>query len=276
MWEGGGAGSTMGRTRNPVQGARAPTRRPAAGGGRMISANTGFLWSDRPFLERIRLAGRHGFDAVEFHDEAQRESVADVRAVLAEAGVALLGLNTDMGEGGAGVPGREAEARAAIEHAVRTVRALGGTAVHVLAGRAQESERAWATYRDNLAHACDRAEGLTILIEPLSTVPDYLLSDLDRARSVIEWVGRPNLKIMFDVFHVASARGDDAIVEAYRAHAPAIGHVQVAHPRSRHEPDPALVLALREAGHRGAIGAEYVPETSVEAGLGWMDAVRAG
>jgi hydroxypyruvate isomerase len=34
-----------------------------------FSANTGFLWKDRPFLQRIRAAAASGFDAVEFHDE---------------------------------------------------------------------------------------------------------------------------------------------------------------------------------------------------------------
>lgn len=45
----------------------------------MIAANTGFLFKDRPFIERIAAAAAAGFDAVEFHDEAQRENLDDVR-----------------------------------------------------------------------------------------------------------------------------------------------------------------------------------------------------
>ena len=257
-----------------------------------IAANTGFLWKSLPFPERIARAGRAGFDAVEFHDEAQDHDLADVRAALREAGLPLLGLNARMGDtaGCAGVPGMEARAREDIDHAIETAAMLNGRAVHVLAGKVNESEEAWEAYRANLLYAAQRAaasrtpaapDGITVLIEPLSAkaMPGYLLASVARAASVIEWVGASNLKIMFDVFHVRS-NGDD-VVETCRAYAPHIGHVQLAHPETRHEPPTAgphavgpMIAALREAGHGGEFGAEYVPEAEVEDGLGWMAAAR--
>ncbi len=43
----------------------------------IFSANLGFLWTDRPFLERIAAARAAGFSAVEFHDQAQRGGTRD-------------------------------------------------------------------------------------------------------------------------------------------------------------------------------------------------------
>ena len=260
----------------------------------VIAANTGFLWKDRPFLERIALAGRAGFDAVEFHDEAQGENLGDVRAALHEAGLPLLGLNARMGEtvGRAGLPGHEAAARGDIDAAIEAAAMLGGRAVHVLAGKVDDGddEEAWATYRANLAYACERAAasrtsaapgGLTVLIEPLSAaaMPGYLLTSVGRAASVIEWVGAANLKIMFDVFHVRA--NGDPVVRTYADHAAHVGHVQLAHPETRAEPPTegehavvGMVEAFRAAGYAGAFGAEYKPEGAVENGLGWMTTLR--
>ena len=41
-----------------------------------FSANTGYLWKELPFLDRIRSAKKHGFHSVELHDEAHFEDLA--------------------------------------------------------------------------------------------------------------------------------------------------------------------------------------------------------
>lgn len=243
----------------------------------MIAANLGFLWKDLPLTERIARAKAAGFDAVELHDDAQGQ-VEAVHAALETAGLPLLGLNAHMGAtaGCAGIPEMERQARADIDSAVEAARALGGTGVHVLAGVVPDSAKAWDTYQANLSYACERAEGLTVLIEPLceAAKPGYLLSTMERAAEVIGEVGTPNLRAMFDVFHVAGAGAD--VVESYRRHAGIVGHVQIADPLTRGEPSGLgdTVRSLREAGYDGALGAEYVPSEAVEDGLGWMEEVR--
>lgn len=269
-----------------------------------LSANTGFLFPDRPFLERIVAAGRAGFDMVEFHDEWRDVSRDDLRAALREAGrngtpMPVAGLNARMGEqaGAAAVPGDEAQAREDIAEAVDAAVALGAGATHVLAGKVEATEDAMAAYRANLAHACDLAArmgdggGPTILIEPLCTaaMPVYPLRTVDAAVKVIRDVAAmrevsggtgPGPRVMLDLFHV-HGEGDDPVA-LVRRHADLIGHVQIADPDTRAEPSdggthavgPAL-LALREAGYGGAFGAEYRPRGRTEGGLGWMDAARA-
>ena len=92
-----------------------------------FSANIGFLWNDRPLPDAIRAAHAAGFDAVECHWPYD-VAVDDVKAVLEETGLTMLGLNTRRGNVEAGdsgltaIPGREVEARAAIDEAL-TMRA---------------------------------------------------------------------------------------------------------------------------------------------------------
>lgn len=247
----------------------------------LLSANLGFLWRDLPFLERIRRAAAAGFEAVEFHDHAQATGRAALIDVLHETGVRVVGLNTSMQDGGlAGVPGREDHARADIDRAIATAEAIGARAVHVVAGEAQ-GPAAWATYRANLHYAVARAGPLTVLIEPLSEAarPGYLLHDLDRAVAIARETGA---RVMFDCFHVEMQHGDT--LARFRDCVEVVGHVQIASVPERREPtvgggtldgaklDYATMLpAMREAGYRGAFGCEYVPATTVEAGLGWRE-----
>ena len=133
-----------------------------------FSANLGFLWADRPLAEAIRAARAAGFDAVECHWPYDTPP-AEVSAALRDTGLEMLGLNTLRGRPGenglSALPGREAEAREAIDRALDYAAAIGCGAVHVMAGLAQGPE-AEAAFRANLDHACARAaaQGATVLI----------------------------------------------------------------------------------------------------------------
>ena len=104
-----------------------------------FSANLGFLWADRPLPDAIRAAKAAGFDAVECHWPYDAMP-GDVEAALAETGLPMLGLNTRRGNVGIGenglaaLPGRETDAQAAIVEALAYAKAIGTSAVHVMAG----------------------------------------------------------------------------------------------------------------------------------------------
>ena len=252
--------------------------------GYRFSANTGFLWKDRPFLDRIRAAAAAGFDAVEFHDEAQAEDAGRLEDVLSETRLPVLGLNVRMGEssGCAAIPERADEARRDIDAAVAVASRIGAGAVHVLAGKtdAADAERA---YLASLRHAL-AASDLTILIEPICRqgIPGYFLNSLDQARRILREIDHPRLKILFDCYHIETEHGD--VVGRFRSAVSDVGHVQIASVPARQEPefglaaglDYALVLpAFREAGYHGAFGCEYRPATTTDAGLVWRKAVPA-
>ncbi len=246
-----------------------------------FSANTGFLWRELPFTDRIRAAAAAGFDAVEFHDEAQGSDLTQIRDILAETGLPVCGLNVRMGAtaGCAALPGHEDQARRDVDEALRVAEALGAGAVHVLAGRTSaDADR--AAYTRVLRHALDAGDR-TILIEPISraAIPDYFLHDISEAAALIDEISHARLKILFDCFHIAMEGGE--IQAAFDQHAARIGHVQIASVPDRHEPgteddlDPASVIGhMQRAGYQGPFGCEYHPRSSVEAGLSWRAGLR--
>jgi len=242
-----------------------------------FSANLGFLWKDRPFLERIAAARAADFPFVEFHDDAQREDTAAVKAAL--GGTPLVGLNARMGEtaGAAALPGEEETAKADITAAIETAEALGAGAIHVLSGKTEAPGSA-DRLAARLEEAAKRAPEIVFLIEPISAaaMPGYFLNTPEQAAEIIEQVGRSNVKILFDCFHVQRAGGD--VIARFRTHAEQIGHVQIAGGSTRAEPDKGeldyrwLLPAFRDAGYDGPFGCEYNPTTTVEAGLSWRTA----
>lgn len=256
-----------------------------------FSANLGFLFADRPLLDRIAAVAACGFKAVEMHYPYD-VAAADVRAALDRHGLVMLGINARPGDpangevGLAALTGREAEFVATVEQAAAYQATIGGTAVHCLAGVVPSADRidAIRVYVANIRRAADiaAAHGLTILIEPLNRrdVPDYFLARVEQAADLIAVVGRPNVKLMFDCYHVQIMQGD--LIARLEKVLPLIGHVQVAGVPSRAEPDegeinyPAIFAALDRIGYAGWVGAEYRPRTTTEAGLGWAQAFGIG
>jgi len=182
-----------------------------------FAANLAYLFTERPLIERIGAAAAAGFGAVEFQMPYDQAPSA-VKAAVDRHGVAVLGLNTALGrEGEAGlaaVPGRERDFAALFRQALDYVAAIGGNAVHCLAGLVPPELRpaADATFVANLGRAADRAaeKGITLLIEPLNARdrPGYFLSRVEHAADVIAKVGRPNVRLQFDCYHVQITQGD--------------------------------------------------------------------
>ena len=246
-----------------------------------FSANTAYLWKELPFLERIRQAARHGFDGVEFHDEAQREDRAALRDVLAETGLPVFGLNVRMGEtfGAAAVPSMGDQAKRDLDAAAKIASEIGAGSIHILGGIA-EGPDAHAAYLETLRYALGHTDQV-ILIEPVcqEQLPGFFLRTIEQATAIIAEVDHHRLKIMFDCYHVHTESGD--VPDLFAAHAASIGHVQIAAAEDRAEPFPGaldyseLLPAFRAHGYTGPIGAEYRPANTTEDGLGWMQPFRA-
>ena len=249
------------------------------------SATLGFLFADRPHVERIRAAARAGFRAVEMHWPYDVPA-EEIRSALRECDVAMLGINTPVGDAAAGdfglaaIRGREQEFQAAVDRSLAYAEAIGATALHCMAGVVTEDRpAAEAVFIDNIRRAADKASalGVTILIEPINwrDKPNYFLSRIDQAAEIIAATQRSNVRIMFDCYHTQITEGD--LSHKLVSYLPLIGHVQIAAVPSRAEPDegeinyPALMNLLDAKGYEGWVGAEYKPRGRTEDGLGWLE-----
>ncbi|CAA9366070.1 MAG: Hydroxypyruvate isomerase [uncultured Microvirga sp.] len=252
-----------------------------------FTANIAFLFPELPFLDRIAAAKTAGFDKVECHYPYEF-SIEVLRERLERAEVQLTGLNTEQGDpargerGRAAVPGLEAQFRRDFDQALAYATALGASVIHVMAGVASPEERAAArkTYVSNLRAAARSAAsvGVTLLLEPLNSrdAHGYLVSRSDDLAEIIAEIGEPNVKLLFDVYHVQIMEGD--LIRRIERHRGIIGHVQVAGVPSRAEPDDdnevnfsAVFRALEAIGYQGLVGLEYRPRGDTVDGLGWMD-----
>lgn len=247
-----------------------------------FSANLGFLWNDKPLQDAIHAAKSAGFDAVECHWPYDTDP-AEVKATLEETGLPMLGLNTRRGDvaggenGLAALRGREAEARAAIEEAITYANVIDAGAIHVMAGFAHGPE-AHACFVENLRYATDlaRRTGRTILIEPLNRydAPGYFLQTTDQAKTIITEVNAPNLKLMFDCYHVQLMEGD--ITHRLDALKGFIGHIQFASVPDRGTPDHGelnynhVFAEIKRLEWVKPLGAEYKPQGATDDSLGWL------
>jgi 2-dehydrotetronate isomerase len=250
-----------------------------------FSANLGFLFTEVPEIERVAAAAAAGFKAVEMHWPYQVPA-AEMRNALSRSQVTMLGLNTPVGNAAAGdfglgaLSGREAEFQQALDQAVSYGHAIGATAVHCMSGliTADAASAAERTFVANLKLAADKAAqaDMTVLIEPINhrDKPGYFLHTIEQAASIIDQVGRRNVKIMFDCYHTQIMQGD--LTRRLKDHLDLIGHVQIAAVPSRAEPDEGeidyrdICRSLDRLGYSGWIGAEYKPRGRTEDGLGWL------
>ncbi len=248
-----------------------------------FAANLGYLFTDRSLLERVDAAAKSGFKAIELQFPYDVPP-ALVRAAIERNKLTVLGVNTPPGDregefGLAALPGREKDWQVLFARALDYITAIGGSAVHCLAGHIPPEQRPAAerVYLDNLMRAADlaAAKNITLLIEPINPRdrPNYFLNHVEHAADVIAKAGKANIKMQFDFYHVQIVGGD--LLTRLEKFLPVIGHLQCAAVPVRHEPDggeinyPAIFEAVDRLGYTGWIGCEYRPRGRTEDGLGW-------
>ena len=247
-----------------------------------FSAHLGYLYLDRPLLQRIDAAAAGGFKAIEgrFPDVP----AAEYKRAVERNNLKVLGINTPSGREGefglGALPGREGEWKTAFAQALDYVDTVGGLAIHCLAGMVPQDRRreAEAVFVEILKRAADQAaaKNIKLYIEPINPrdVPNYFLTQVEHAADIIGKVGSDNVFIQYDFYHVQIVGGD--IIERFKKYQPMIAHVQCSQVPVRHEPDadgeinyPFVFAEMDRLGYAHWIGAEYKPRGKTEAGLGW-------
>ncbi|VTU37259.1 Putative hydroxypyruvate isomerase YgbM [Variovorax sp. PBS-H4] len=246
--------------------------------------NLRWLFTEVPMLERYEAAAAAGFRGVEvaFPYEYPAKEIA---ARLASNGLELVQIlspfDWDAGERGlAALPGREQDFKASIRTAIDYAVQVGGPLIHVMPGKIEpqfERARCMDLFLENIGWAADaaRAAGLTLILEPCcrARFPDFLYHRIDEGVAVAKALGRDNVKLCFDTFHIQMEEG--AIADRLRAVWPHIGHIQVGNVPGRHEPGtgeihfPYLFGLIEALGWQGWIGCEYTPSGPTLDTLGW-------
>ena len=103
--------------------------------------------------------------------------------------------------------------------------------------------------------------------------PEFFIHTLDEGVQLIKDVGRDNLKLCFDTYHVQMEEG--ALSANLERTWPWIGHLQLGNPPGRNEPGVGELNLqhyfdlVDRKGWKGWIGCEYTPSTHTLDSLGW-------
>jgi len=232
--------------------------------------------------DRIVAAKAAGLGGVEFHLWRNKpiERIADA---VKRTGIRVTSLVVDPRCHLAN-PGATGEIVESVKGSVPAATAVGAPAMVVASGPPVPGVDEAATHAAMIANLkaaapVVEAAGLTLLLEPLNTRvehPGMFLDSTTRGLDIIEAVGSPAVRLLFDAYH--SATMGERIDEVLGNRIALVGHVQVADSPGRGEPgsgtiDWAHVMAtLRKVGYDGAIGLEYKPTVS---SLASLDRTRA-
>jgi hydroxypyruvate isomerase len=252
-----------------------------------FSANVSILFKEVPFPERFKRAAHAGFSAVEFWWPSG-EDLGDVEKAIKDAGVDVALFNFDAGDmaagdrGLAGDPGRQQQFRDNVPVALDLARSLGCERMNALVGHevpGMGRDEQLALARESVRFAARKAEAadVTVMVEAVNTFENgpYLLHTTDQAVGFVKSVGRENVKVQHDFYHMQRMEGN--LVANLREHFAWIGHVQIADSPGRGEPGtgeihyPFVLSELERLGYEGYVGLEYNPTTgSTEESVGWL------
>src|SRR3954470_6383450 len=160
-----------------------------------FAANLAYLFTERPLLERFGAAAAAGFKAVELQAPYDHTPSA-LKVEIQRHGLIQLGINTFVGsrpgDSGLGaVPGREREWDVVFKQALDYTVAIGGSAIHCMAGVVPTEQRPAGAGPSiaTLARPRERANDktVTLLIEPINQRdrPNYFLSRVEQAADII-------------------------------------------------------------------------------------------
>lgn len=236
-----------------------------------------FVKESASFADRIRLAHAAGFEAIEFWRWTNKDMQA-LRQALAETGMQVAGIVaepmialTDRGNHHAFLDG--------LAETLDVARSIGAPVLIAQAGNLLahiERDRQRDALVEGLARSADilRGSGVILALEPLNTLvdhPGYFLSSTTEGLDIVDTVGRPEIGLLYDLYHSMVMGETPETVLAGRVDR--IAHVHVADHPGRNEPGSGR-LPLRKSmdwldanGFAGRYGLEFRPTRSTAEAL---------
>ncbi|OUR79223.1 hydroxypyruvate isomerase [Alphaproteobacteria bacterium 46_93_T64] len=252
-----------------------------------LAANLAFLYQEFEFLDRFSMATRDGFTGVEYLFPYDWQPLV-LKKHLEDNGLKQVLFNLSPGDwnkgerGLASLPDRQLDFQETVSQALDYAAELDCRSLHVMAGLTAQSvskQQQEGVFVENLLWASAKANAydIDLLIEPINRqdMPNYFLSDFEHAAEIIETLNLPNLKLQFDIYHCQKIHGE--VPNRLSKYLPITGHIQIANPPGRNEPDfgelnfPHLFDVIVDAGYSGWVGCEYKPSSTTQETLVWAE-----
>jgi hydroxypyruvate isomerase len=244
------------------------------------------LFTDLPVAERMGAIAQAGYRHVEFwHPEGTfdgktvRFDLPKIPAELNDAckkhGVAINDFAMHAWDGSIGGSPVRSEDRAKYLEQISKMIAFGksiGCPRGITLSGVVDPSLTRKQMRDNFEAALGEAVKMavqadfTLIVEPLNTLVDhggYYLDTSREAAEIIRGIGSPNLKMLFDVYHMQIMEGN--VIANIEKNIDIIGHFHSAGVPGRAElfdcelNYPAIVKRIDALGYQGCFGLEYFP-----------------
>ncbi|HSB09905.1 MAG TPA: TIM barrel protein [Blastocatellia bacterium] len=242
-----------------------------------LSVCIDMIMTEVPFLERMERVKRLGYPAFEFWDWKTK----DVEAIIRKKNDLGLEIATIMGSGWKPLFTEEARKAfvAEIQASLGAAKRLGSKTLIVTTGfedkRIPRAEQ-HAHYVSALKDAAPFAEQaqLTLVLEPLNTKvdhPGYYLQTAKEGFEMLDEVGSPAVKMLFDIYHHQIMEGN--VIQDITKNISKIAHFHVADVPGRHEPGTGEInyanvfRAIAASGYQGFVGLEFKPSGPAEDAL---------
>ncbi len=226
-----------------------------------ISACIEMLFSEEgDFLKRIDLAAAAGLKAVEFWGHSGK----DLPAIRERADANGLAISSTVVERQPlADPGNLGGYREAVRAACAAAHVIGAPVViactgNEIPGVARAEQQAMIIDALRAVAPIAEGEGITIVLEPLNILVDhkgyYLWSSLE-GFEILDAVGSPNVKLLFDIYHQQVCEGN--LIANITGNIDKIGHFHIADVPGRHEPGTGeihyenVLTRIRDAGYSG-------------------------
>jgi hydroxypyruvate isomerase len=249
------------------------------------------LFPDFPFLTRVERLRAAGFDAIEIWGWKDKD-LGGLARLTQQGGLQVIAMSAARQASLIQPPPAESN-RHEVEETLGVAERLGCTRLVLLSDALEpdgsvRSPHARLTLNEKMRHALvnlrdlaklaeDRA--VTLLLEPLNNRVDHpgiFLQSSAMAFTLVEQVGSPHLRVLFDCYHMQVMEGN--LIATIRRHHDLIGHYHIADPPDRTEPGtgelhtPNLLKAIAATGYEGWVGFECRARKD---GVAALKAIRA-
>lgn len=229
-----------------------------------------------PFTSRIEAAVQTGAEAVEFWSWNGKD-IAEIAQTTRKLGIAVAGCCVDSADEAvrSGICMVREDGRApfvkAVAESCKTAHLLGTTSLIATTGNEQLGMERRAQH-DNIVRALRQAapiaesEGITLCLEPLNILVNhkgYYLSTSAEGFEILDEVGSPNVKLLFDIYHQQITEGN--VIANLTAGIAKIGHFHMADVPGRNQSGTGelnyrnIFAAIERAGYDRYVGMEYMP-----------------
>jgi hydroxypyruvate isomerase len=227
------------------------------------------LYRNVPFVERIDKVAAVGMKAFEFWGWGNKDIDA-IKAAKDKFGLQVATFGADVG-GALVEPANRAKLPDGLKKSIEVAKKLDCKRLLVTTGNEIQEVRRGQQHQsivDGLKVAAKIVEdaGILLCLEPLNILVNhkgYYLYTSEEGFQIIDEVGSPNVKLLFDIYHQQITEGN--LIANITASIGKISHFHVADVPGRHEPGTGEInyrnvfKAISDSGYDGFVGLEYWP-----------------